>query len=411
VLHDGVHSHAFHAEPSSGTICSRSARLADVASPGPTREWTSPLTSRVVEPRLRRSRATRAGSRTHLSPRALCGDAERPRARATAAEPGGGSGSTRCVRTSPGPVGNLRVPAERRGGGLVAPVPATGVGRPSTGDVLEDRASPSPGRHDRDRARVIVRRDDAECAVFRSRTWPGVGRSSYVYAELQLPRRRPILPTPRSPTCSSRPSSSPISAALLATRRVVARDTPDCGHTVVVEGQPARGAQYETDRARPGPGRTIRTPMSVIDGRPCRIPRGPCSIPSSAETPDRLAPESAPGSSSPPWSPRRAAAVPWPTSTATRDLERAVTLAGPRRRSAPPPGIDGTKPPVPGSREPDLTPTGDARAPDVLRRNTAARRPFGPPDLGRSPYHPRAHRRAGGSRMFASSSARTSTGA
>jgi cyclic beta-1,2-glucan synthetase len=59
--------------------------------------------------------------------------------------------------------------------------------------------------------------------------------------------------------------------ALLATRRV--RSPADtaiwAAHTVVVEGQPARGAQYETDRARfLGRGRTIRTPMSVIDGRP-----------------------------------------------------------------------------------------------------------------------------------------------
>ncbi len=59
--------------------------------------------------------------------------------------------------------------------------------------------------------------------------------------------------------------------ALLATRRLRApAETPVwAAHTVVVEGQPAGGAQYETDRARfLGRGRTIRTPMSVIDGRP-----------------------------------------------------------------------------------------------------------------------------------------------
>ena len=59
--------------------------------------------------------------------------------------------------------------------------------------------------------------------------------------------------------------------ALLATRRVRSPAEPTiwAAHTVVVEGQPVGGAQYETDRARfLGRGRTIRTPMSVIDGRP-----------------------------------------------------------------------------------------------------------------------------------------------
>jgi cyclic beta-1,2-glucan synthetase len=59
--------------------------------------------------------------------------------------------------------------------------------------------------------------------------------------------------------------------ALLATRRVRSAAEPAvwAAHTVVVEGQPVGGAQHETDRARfLGRGRTIRTPMSVIDGRP-----------------------------------------------------------------------------------------------------------------------------------------------
>ena len=59
--------------------------------------------------------------------------------------------------------------------------------------------------------------------------------------------------------------------ALLATRRVRSPSETAvwAAHTVVVEGQPAGGAQCETDRARfLGRGRTIRTPMSVIDGRP-----------------------------------------------------------------------------------------------------------------------------------------------
>jgi cyclic beta-1,2-glucan synthetase len=66
--------------------------------------------------------------------------------------------------------------------------------------------------------------------------------------------------------------------ALLATRRVrSAGETAIwAAHTVVVEGQPGAGAQYETDRGRfLGRGRTIRTPMSIIDGRPLSNTVGP----------------------------------------------------------------------------------------------------------------------------------------
>ncbi len=59
--------------------------------------------------------------------------------------------------------------------------------------------------------------------------------------------------------------------ALLATRRPRSKDEPAvwAAHVVVVDGQSGGGAQYETDRGRfLGRGRGIRTPMSVIDGRP-----------------------------------------------------------------------------------------------------------------------------------------------
>ncbi|HUM17088.1 MAG TPA: glucoamylase family protein [Candidatus Nitrosotalea sp.] len=59
--------------------------------------------------------------------------------------------------------------------------------------------------------------------------------------------------------------------ALLATRRPRSAGEAAiwAAHSVVVEGQPGGGAQYETDRGRfLGRGRTIRTPMSIIDGRP-----------------------------------------------------------------------------------------------------------------------------------------------
>ena len=63
----------------------------------------------------------------------------------------------------------------------------------------------------------------------------------------------------------------PALSALLATRRPRSHDEPQvwAAHVVVVEGETVGGVQYETDRARfLGRGRGIRTPMSVIDGRP-----------------------------------------------------------------------------------------------------------------------------------------------
>jgi len=59
--------------------------------------------------------------------------------------------------------------------------------------------------------------------------------------------------------------------AILATRRPRSPDEPEvwAAHLAVVEGEAVGGAQFETDRARfLGRGRGIRTPVSVIDGRP-----------------------------------------------------------------------------------------------------------------------------------------------
>ena len=59
--------------------------------------------------------------------------------------------------------------------------------------------------------------------------------------------------------------------AVLATRRRRAPAEPEiCAvHLAVVEGEVVGGAQFETDRARfLGRGRGVRTPVSVIDGRP-----------------------------------------------------------------------------------------------------------------------------------------------
>src|SRR6202022_507165 len=59
--------------------------------------------------------------------------------------------------------------------------------------------------------------------------------------------------------------------AVLATRRHRSSDEPPvwAAHLAVVEGDVVGSAQFETDRARfLGRGRGIRTPISVIDGRP-----------------------------------------------------------------------------------------------------------------------------------------------
>ncbi len=65
---------------------------------------------------------------------------------------------------------------------------------------------------------------------------------------------------------------------LLATRRPRSPEEPAvwAAHVVSVDEQTVGGVQYETDRARfLGRGRGIRTPMSVIDGRPLSNTAGP----------------------------------------------------------------------------------------------------------------------------------------
>ena len=59
--------------------------------------------------------------------------------------------------------------------------------------------------------------------------------------------------------------------AILATRRLRSPGDPQlwAAHIAVVEGEVVGGPQFETDRARfLGRGRGIRTPVSVVDGRP-----------------------------------------------------------------------------------------------------------------------------------------------
>ena len=85
-------------------------------------------------------------------------------------------------------------------------------------------------------------------------------------------RRRP--PTRRirpSPSSSCRPSISPRTACILATRRRRSPGEPEiwAAHLAVVEGETVGEPEIETDRARfLGRGREVRTPMAVIDGLP-----------------------------------------------------------------------------------------------------------------------------------------------
>ena len=91
------------------------------------------------------------------------------------------------------------------------------------------------------------------------------------YAELVLAPPAADAAHPAFSNLSVQTESLADLGALLATRRPRAAGEPTvwAAHTVAVEGQAGGGAQYETDRGRfLGRGRTIRTPMSVIDGRP-----------------------------------------------------------------------------------------------------------------------------------------------
>ena len=91
------------------------------------------------------------------------------------------------------------------------------------------------------------------------------------YAELVLTSPAADAAHPAFAKLFVQTESLPHLEALLATRRVRSPEEPSvwAAHVVVVEGEAGGGAQFETDRARfLGRGRSIRTPMSVIDGRP-----------------------------------------------------------------------------------------------------------------------------------------------
>src|SRR5439155_1362423 len=72
--------------------------------------------------------------------------------------------------------------------------------------------------------------------------------------------------------------ADPALNTLLATRRPRSPENPPvwAAHVVAVDEHRVGGIQYETDRARfLGRGGTVRTPISVIDGRPLSNTAGP----------------------------------------------------------------------------------------------------------------------------------------
>ncbi|MCJ7711025.1 MAG: phosphorylase, partial [Chloroflexi bacterium] len=91
------------------------------------------------------------------------------------------------------------------------------------------------------------------------------------YAEIVLAPQAADVAHPAFQNLFVQTEFAPDIGALLATRRPRSADEPPiwAAHVVAVEEQPGGVIQYETDRARfLGRGRSVRSPASVIDGRP-----------------------------------------------------------------------------------------------------------------------------------------------
>ena len=189
----------------------------------------------------------------------------------------------RTPRATPG-AATSSCATSQSGARLVGRLPAERPrGRQLRGRLLRGpRRVPPARRRDRDRARgrrlARGRRRDPPRLAHQPRRAAPRDRAD-VLRRGRARRRRPPTPrTRRSRTCSCRPSASPSSARCsrpagrgrATSRRLWA------AHVVAVEGEPAASIQYETDRARfLGRGRAVRTPASVIDGRPLVEHRGP----------------------------------------------------------------------------------------------------------------------------------------
>ncbi len=91
------------------------------------------------------------------------------------------------------------------------------------------------------------------------------------YAEVVLAPQAADLAHPAFGNLFVQTEFAPAIGGLLATRRPRSRDDAPvwAAHVVAVEDEPHQVVQYETDRARfLGRGRSIRTPVAVMDGRP-----------------------------------------------------------------------------------------------------------------------------------------------
>ncbi|HTC85177.1 MAG TPA: hypothetical protein VK656_00630, partial [Candidatus Acidoferrum sp.] len=91
------------------------------------------------------------------------------------------------------------------------------------------------------------------------------------YAEIALAPQAADIAHPAFQNLFVQTEFVPDIGALLATRRPRASDEPPvwAAHVAAVEGEAAGVIQYETDRGRfLGRGRSVRSPVSVIDGRP-----------------------------------------------------------------------------------------------------------------------------------------------
>ena len=120
---------------------------------------------------------------------------------------------------------------------------------------------------------LVSPEDDAEVRRVSITNLGGEAREIELtsYAELVLAPPAADAAHPAFSKLFVQTESLPGLGALLATRRRRAHDEASvwAAHVLVADAGPAGGVQYETDRGRfLGRGRGIRTPMSVIDGRP-----------------------------------------------------------------------------------------------------------------------------------------------
>ena len=120
---------------------------------------------------------------------------------------------------------------------------------------------------------IVSPEDDAEARRVTISNWGPRSREIEVtsYTELVLASRAADTAHPAFSNLFVETEFVADIGAVLATRRRRSPDEPAvwAAHLAVVEGEPVRRAEFETDRARfLGRGRGIRGPIAVVDGRP-----------------------------------------------------------------------------------------------------------------------------------------------